>query len=195
MTAARLARSIAAGWLLAACGGDRPAGGAPSSAPVSEARADLPPPAADRSGAPGARPALRDPVELSGTADVGGHAYRFSGLGECQHTADAAIYEVPASMWSARFTDDAGTFSYLNLTLWQPRGAPALQVSLGLTAGGQTFEIATVRGSEMRGSGTGRVEPKGEGGALVVEGQDAGGHAVKLTVDCRRFTEPVAEGG
>jgi hypothetical protein len=186
---------IAAGLTLAACGGDRSADGAPGATPGSSAGADAAPVAVDPAAAPGKRPALRDPVELTATAEAGGQSFRFSGLGECQHTADASIYDVPASMWSARFTDDAGKFSYLNLTLWQPRSAPSLQVSLGMTGGGQTSEIATVKGAEVRGAGTGRVEPKGEGGALLVEGKDAAGHEVHLTVDCSRFTEPVAEGG
>jgi hypothetical protein len=41
----------------------------------------------------------------------------------------------------------------------------------------------------------GRVEPKGEGGTLIVDGRDANGRAVHLAVECSRFTEPVAEGG
>jgi hypothetical protein len=132
---------------------------------------------------------------LIATADVGGARYQFSGPGECQHTTDASIYEVPATMWSARFSDEDGKFSYLNLTLWQPKAAAAIQMSLGMTAAGKTYEIATVKGSQLRGSGTVRIEPKGEGGALVVDGRDASEHAVRLTVHCSRFTEPVAEGG
>jgi hypothetical protein len=190
--------TIPACLLLVACGGDRPAGGAPGSSGVpapavnapAASSAETPPSPAPRGGIP-----LRDPVQLTATADVDGNHYQFSGLGECQHTADASIYEVPASMWSARFSDEAGKFTYLNLTLWQPKAAPAVQVSLGLTGAGETSEIATVKGSQLRGSGTGRIEPKGEGGALIVEGRDANGQAVRLTVDCSRFTEPVAEGG
>jgi hypothetical protein len=188
-----MTRTVTIGLFLAGCGGgEHSSGGAPDTGPA--ARRDAAP-AAGTAPVTHERPPLRDPVPLSATADVGGRTYRFSGLGECQHTADASIYEVPASMWSARFTDDAGAFTYLNLTLWQPKGAPGLQVSLGLTGGGQSSELATVTGAELHGSGTGRVEPKGEGGALVVEGQDAAGRGVKLRVDCSRFTEPVAEGG
>ncbi len=195
MTASQFVRVLTACLVLGGCGGgERPEGGASGSA--TGERAGAQPSTADRQAlASGGRAALRDPVQLSATADIGGTSYRFAGLGECQHTADASIYEVPASMWSARFTDEAGKLSHLNLTIWQPKGAPSLQVSLGLTAGGETSELATVQGAELRGAGTGRVEPKGNGGALIVEGRDAAGRAVKLTVDCSRFTEPVAEGG
>lgn len=196
MIASLSAWTIPACLLVAACGrGDRPPAGTPGSSTAAAGSAETTASAAPASPAPSARLPLRDPVQLTATADVGSARYQFSGLGECQHTTDASIYDVPASMWSARFTDEAGKFTYLNLTLWQPKAAAAVQVSLGLTVAGKTSEIATVKGSQIRGSGTGRIEPKGEGGALIVDGKDANGHAVRLTVDCSRFTEPVAEGG
>jgi hypothetical protein len=196
MIALRSAWTIPACLLLAACGrGDRPPAGTSGSSASPAGSAEPAPPETPPSLAPSARLPLRDPVQLIATADIDGAKYQFSGLGECQHTADASIYEVPASMWSARFTDETGKFTYLNLTLWQPKAAPAVQVSLGLTGAGETSEIATVQGSQIRGSGTGRIEPKGESGALIVDGRDAKGRAVHLTVDCSRFTEPLAEGG
>ena len=196
MIASRSVWTIPACLLLAACGrGERHSAGAPSSSAPPAGSAEAPPSEAPASPPPTARLPLRDPVQLTATADAGGARYQFSGLGECQHTSDASIYEVPASMWSARFSDEAGKFTYLNLTLWQPKAAAAIQVSLDMTGAGETYEIATVKGSQLRGSGTGRIEPKGEGGALIVDGRDASGQPVRLTVDCSRFTEPVAEGG
>jgi hypothetical protein len=194
--ASRSAWTFPACLLLAACGrGDRPPAGTPGSSGSPAGSVQTPASETPASLAPSARLPLRDPVQLTATAEVDGDRNQFSGLGECQHTTDASIYEVPASMWSARFTDEDGKLTYLNLTLWQPKGAAAVQVSLGLTGAGETSEIATVKGSPFRGSGAGRIEPKGEGGTLIVEGRDANGHAVRLTVDCSRFTEPVAEGG
>jgi hypothetical protein len=193
VTALRCTVTMLASLLLPACGGaERP--GATARSDSADASAS-PGGAGEVSPAPTDRPPLRDPVPLQATADVDGTRYRYSGVGECQHTEDASIYQVPASMWSARFTDEAGSLTYLNLTLWRPKGTAGVQVSLALTGGGETSRISTVRGAEVHGSGSGRVEPKGEGGSLVVDGRDAGGHGVKLTVDCSRFTEPVAEGG
>jgi hypothetical protein len=163
MIALRSAWTFPACLLLAACGrGDRPAAGASGSSAPPAVSGETPPPETPDSAAPSARLPLRDPVQLTAAADIGGDRYQFSGLGECQHTADASIYEVPASMWSARFTDEGGKFTYLNLTLWQPKADPAVQVSLGLTGAGENSEIATVKGSQVRGSGAGRIEPKGE---------------------------------
>jgi hypothetical protein len=196
MLASPSAWTIAACLLLAACGrGDRPSAATSGSSTPAAGSAEPAPPEAPVSATPSDRLPLRDPVQLSAAAEVDGAKYQFSGVGECQHTADASIYEVPASMWSARFSDEPGKLSYLNLTLWRPKAAPAVQVSLGLTGSGETSEIATVKGSPVRGSGAGRIEPKGEGGTLIVDGRDANGRAVHLTVDCSRFTEPVAEGG
>lgn len=194
------AGSLLTSVVVVACGGgahDRDTSSSPAGqAPAGEAPATEAPPAGarDASGA-GGRPALRDPVPMSATAEVDGHRHTFSGQGECQHTSDASIYQVPAALWSARFTD-AGSFSYLNLTLWQPKGSTAFQVSLALTAGKETTEIATVEGGPKQGSATAaRVTPAGGGGTFTIEGRDAHGHQTTLTVECSRFTEPVAEGG
>jgi hypothetical protein len=189
--------TLAAALLLAACGGgDRPPAGdagagaaTPGSAPAS-AGAEGSGAASTTAGRP-----LRDPVQLTVTADVDGARSTYSGLGECHHTTDASIYDVPASMWSANADAASGDLRYVNLTLWQPKATGEMQVSLGLTAGGATHEIATVKGADPKGTGTGRVDPSGAGGSMHVEGKDADGRSVRLTIECTRWTEPVAEGG
>ena len=98
-------------------------------------------------------------------------------------------------MWSSAIDTESGDLRYLNLTLWQPKAGGDVQVSLGVTLGETTHQIATVKGADTRGSGTGRVAPKGQGGTLTVEGSDAEGRPVRVVVDCTTFTEPVAEGG
>jgi hypothetical protein len=129
------------------------------------------------------------------TVEVGGAKAEYIGPGECHHTEDASIYEVPASMWSAHVVSESGQLRDLNLTLWQPKGAAEVQVSLGLTIGARSHDLTTVKGGEVKGSGTGRVNPKGAGGSMRVDGKSADGASVRLTVDCERWTEPVAEGG
>ena len=194
------AGSLLTAGVVVACGGgahDRDTSSSPvGQAPAAEAPATGASPSGAREGsAAGGRPALRDPVPMSATAEVDGQRYTFSGQGECQHTTDASIYQVPAALWTARFTDGK-SFSYLNLTLWQPKGSTAFQVSLALTAGKETAEIATVEGGPKQGSATtARVTPTGGGGTFTIEGRDAHGHHTTLTVECTRFTEPVAEGG
>ena len=180
--------AMAAGLLLTiGCSGEhRPASGGGDSPPSA-----APSPSASAS----SRSPLRDPVQLSVTAAAGGKTASFSGLGECHHTTDASIYDVPANMWSSSIDTESGDLRYLNLTLWQPKAGGDVQVSLGVTLGETTHQIATVKGADIRGSGTGRVAPKGQGGTLTVEGSDAEGRPVRVTVDCTTFTEPVAEGG
>ncbi len=184
--------------LLTACGGgDRPPAGAPGSG---EALSGSAPSASggDASAPPAPAPAprpLRDPVQLTVTAEVDGARSAFSGLGECHHTTEASIYGVPASMWSAHADTESGDLRSVNLTLWQPGASGEIQVSLALTTGGRTHEIATVKGADFQGTGSGRVEPSGAGGSMHVEGKDAEGRGVRLTVECSRWTEPVAEGG
>jgi hypothetical protein len=186
---------LIAAVLLAACGrNDRPPSGDASSGGASSGSA----PAGRDASAPAptmSSPPLRDPVQLTITADVDGSRSTYSGLGECHHTTEASIYEVPASMWSAAVAAESGDLRYVNLTLWQPKATGEMQVSLGLTAGGRTHEIATVKGADPKGAGSGRVEASGGGGSMHVDGKDADGRSVRLSVECSRWTEPVAEGG
>ena len=188
----RLVRGVAMCWLVTACGGDRARGD--SSAPADSAGASR------AAGAPARAPAgaggeLRDPVPMTVAVEVDGANATYTGQGECHHTADASIYEVPAHMWSAHAVSESGELRYLNLTLWQPKGAGQMQVSLALTVGERSHDIATVKGAEVKGSGTGRADPKGAGGSMRVDGKAADGATVRLTVECERWTEPVAEGG
>jgi hypothetical protein len=138
---------------------------------------------------------LRNPVPVKVSAEIGGRTATYTGQGECTHTTDASIYDAPATQWAAHVAEDSGDLRYLNLTLWQPKGAAALQVSLALRIGDRSSDLATVTGAPTKGSGTGQAAAQGAGGTLRVEGKDAEGAAVRLTVECERWTEPVAEGG
>ena len=180
--------------LLGACGaGDR----APASGSAGRAdSADVTAAGADAAPAPASGGALlRNPVPVKVTAEVGGRTAAYTGQGECTHTTDASIYDVPATQWAAHVADQSGDLRYLNLTLWQPKGVSALQVSLALRIEDHTSDIATVTGAPTKGSGTGQAAASGAGGTLRVEGKDADGAAVRLIVQCERWTEPVAEGG
>ena len=180
--------------LLGGCGREgRPAGGPAGRGAPSDSAASAAGATAAR--AAGGHAALRDPVALKVIAEVDGKRATYDGLGECTHTRDASIYDVPATMWSARVGAESGELRSLTLTLWQPEGAADLQVSLGVTLGDRSLDIATVKGAPLKGSGTGQAEPKGAGGLLQVEGTGADGGAIRVKVECERWTEPVAEGG
>ena len=180
--------------MLVACGRGGGTSGEASAARGREPDRASAPDASARS-APGGSAELRDPVPLKVTAEVGGRRAAYTGMGECHHTTDASIYDVPATMWSAHVTAQSGDLSYLNLTLWQPKGSSDTQVTLNIALGGESHDVATVKGSSPKGSGSGRADAKGGGGSLRVEGKDAGGSVVHVSVECERWTEPVAEGG
>ncbi|HUR95680.1 MAG TPA: hypothetical protein VMY76_13940 [Gemmatimonadales bacterium] len=179
----------------AACGGrERPSSG--GDAAGSGSPADVPASRSAEARAPVAtRSPIRDPVQVKVNADVDGSRGTYSGLGECQYTSEASIFQVPAALWRASVEAETGQLRSVNLTLWQPKGSDEMQVSLTLANTGGTYSIATVKGAELKGSGNGRVEPSGAGGTIRVEGKDADGHSIRVVLECARWTEPVAEGG
>jgi hypothetical protein len=180
--------------LLAACGGDAPPRADAGSGGDADADA----------GAGSAAPAVqvsggsRGEVPLTIDATVGGRRLQARGTGECQHTADASIYDVPAALWRASWSADGegdDGLRHLNLTLWEPQGGGATQITLSLQVGETSHRIGTVPKGTVEGKGTASVERAGEGGGLAVEGETGEGTPLRLTVRCERFTVPVAEGG
>jgi hypothetical protein len=178
-----------------ACG-DTPRSGAgttrsdaPAAAPEAAARRRVATPPASQN-VPGHE---TGPIEI--VAVVAGRKASVRGAGECNHTEDASIYEVPATLWRAGYQGAEGTeIQDLNLTLWQPKTGGD-QFTVALQLGGETHQIATVKGGTLVGSCTATMRSEGAGGTFVVQGKDENGGALQLTVKCDRFTEPVAEGG
>jgi hypothetical protein len=156
-------------------------------------------PAAPRRGAgvpaAGSEASGRETVPIEIVAVVAGRKAAVRGVGECNHTEEASIYEVPATLWRVGYQAAEGAeIQDLNLTLWQPKTGGD-QFTIALQLGGETHQIATVKGGALAGSGSATVRPDGTGGTFVVQGKDEKGVALQLTVTCDRFTEPVAEGG
>jgi len=133
-------------------------------------------------------------VPLQAAGSLAGKSVAFSGRGECHQSGDASIYGVPAAMYHASFSGGTSGLERVNLTLWQPKAGGPMQMTFAADAGRTHFEIGTVKGGRLTGSGTGRVDRQGAGGALVVQGQTASGAAVQLTVTCSRFTAPEDNG-
>ena len=176
----------AAAVLFAACSDSAPPEGA--EAPGS-ARASMPASGPASGG-------LRDPVQLSVDVRGPGGRHLASGPGECQHTAEASIYGVPAELWRASFeAGESEDLNGVNLTLWQPKAGGAMQVNLSLRGTGGQRSIATVEGGTISGRATASARREGEAGILSVNGEDEAGTPVEVTIRCERVTVPVAEGG
>jgi hypothetical protein len=135
-------------------------------------------------------------VRLEITAEVRGKSYRAAGPGQCEHTIDASIYQVPAALWTARYSgEETAGLERVNLTIWEPKAGGAAQVSLALRTGEQEHQIATVQGGQREGKGSAVVRQSGRAGTLTVEGESGEGIPVRVTVSCPSFTAPIAEGG
>jgi hypothetical protein len=134
-------------------------------------------------------------VEMEVRATVSGRTVSATGFGTCEHASEASIHGRPAALWTARWSGEPGIgFRHLNLAFWEPVGG-APEVNLALDIGSGTHELATVQGAPPKGSGTATREVGTSGGTLVVEGTDAGGRSLRVSVRCARFDQLVAEGG
>jgi len=113
---------------------------------------------------------------------------------KCGYEPNATIFDKPAEMWTAQ--SDRTTTSYLNLSVWKLKSGEPMQFNLGVQAGGPDFhEISTVAGGTTKGSGTATITSLDTGGVIAIDGTDASGAAVRLSVKCARFDPIVEEGG
>ena len=174
-------RTIAVGALVACSGGGDTARGSAA-------------PEGDATEAAQSESFSRGTVPMTIVAKVADKTYRASGLGECASSADASIYEVPATLWHAIYEGGSDP-RHVNLTVWRPKSGGGDMVGLSILLGDATHRIATVKGGTITGSGTPKVAPAGQGGTLAVTGVDEHGDAVEISVSCERFDEVVAEGG
>ncbi len=174
-------RTIGVGALVACSGGGETPRGSAAATPNASAPAQ-------------SESFSRGTVPMTIVAKVADKTYRARGLGECASSADASIYQVPATLWHAIY--EAGSDPrHVNLTVWRPKSGGGDMVGLSILLGDATHKIATVKGGTMAGSGTPKVVPAGQGGTLAVTGVDEHGDAVEISVKCERFDEVVAEGG
>ena len=182
---------LLATWTATGCGGASDSGDSDrSSANPADVASPGSPAGAARAGAP-----LRDPVRVTITAKIGTRDLRGSGWGECQHAAEASIYEKAAEMWRVSFDAPTERLGRVDLTVWRPKLARSAQASLHVEAYGKSYAVATVEGATLVGRGAATAYNKGSGGLLAVDGQDSTGTVVKVMVECERLTDAVAEGG
>lgn len=135
-----------------------------------------------------------DPGQIAAKAEVASGRYEMTGTGECVHSADVTIFEKPAAMWHATVTHPSNPLSQVIVTLWQPQGSSRMEVSLSLQAALNEYDLSTVEGAEIRGSAVARVEPRGAGATLLIDGRTGSGHPITVSVACPAFGEPEANG-
>ena len=115
-------------------------------------------------------------------------------VSKCGYEPNASIFDKPAEMWTAQSERSEGP--YLNLAAWKLKSGEPVQFNLGVESGGADLrEISTVVGGATKGTGTATITPQGAGGVIAIDGTDASGAALKLTITCARFDPIVAEGG
>lgn len=136
-----------------------------------------------------------DSVPIVIAADIDGDERRARGNGSCSHAEQAYIRGVPSQMWQVQYRGGDGEISHLNLTIWRPEGGGVDQVSFSAQTESGSHRIDTVVGSDVTGSGAVMLRPDGEGIRVTLDGRDADGRPVRLTISCARVTPAIAEGG
>jgi hypothetical protein len=126
---------------------------------------------------------------------IGNKKYQSSGNGTCRHTPDASIGDVSASVWTVQFEGPgAAGLARLNLELRRPKDGSAEQLTLALeTKKSGTHRIET-GGEENEGEGTVAILPNGPGARFEINGKDARGKRIQITIDCPAFTPAEEEG-
>lgn len=145
-------------------------------------------------GDPNAGGAIQAPVTID--AKLGGQRYQASGNGECKHAAEASIRGVSAALWTVEYSGaKGGSISQLNLTLWRPKDGGDDQLSLLVETKGGTHRIQMDPEGKNAGEGSVAILPNGPGGRFEINGKDASGKELHITIDCPAFAGVVSEGG
>jgi hypothetical protein len=133
----------------------------------------------------------RETVPVTVSLKLGGSSYASSAAGSCTHAPTASIYGTLSEMWSVRQQDGGRS---VQLTMW--RSKKDGEETFNLSVNDKTdFQISTVRGGQVSGTGTIKLQPSGKGGTFTLDGKTKGGEAVSGTISCAAFTAAVAEGG
>ena len=143
---------------------------------------------------PGQSPATGSEVSIM--ARLGSKSYTASVRGSCKHESSASIYDLPAALWMVEAEGTEGSqVRRLNLTLWRPKNGSADQISLSLDAGSSSTRIDLNPRNKPVGSATIQLQPEGSGGKFELEGKNAKGTPISLTISCPRFEGIEAAGG
>lgn len=129
------------------------------------------------------------PVNVS--LKTGAATYSSNAPGTCSHAPTASIYGVLSEMWTVSQNAEGRS---AQLTLWRSQKDAAETFSLSLNDK-KSLTISTVRGGQISGSGTVKLEPSGKGGTFTIDAKTASGETVTGTIGCPAFTPATAEGG
>jgi hypothetical protein len=126
---------------------------------------------------------------------IGGKKYQASGAGTCRHTPDAPFREGSASVWTVQYRDsDEGDLERLSLRLQRPKDGSPDQLRLSLeTRKSGSHRIETGGEGKDKGEGTVAILPNGPGGRLEINGKDARGKPIQITIDCPAFAPAEAD--
>lgn len=150
---------------------------------------------AQAAGGRGARPNptahLESPLKLSLT--VGGQVYDVSGTGRCTHSPDAAQFRRLGATWTAEIKPEATTgLRSFGLTVWRFNDAAEKPMfTLFMAIDRAQRRISTMETEAGNGTGTVKVTPQGSGGRFEIDGQTKDGVAIRGTIDCERFGDPM----
>jgi hypothetical protein len=123
---------------------------------------------------------------------IAGKKYQVSGDGTCRHTPDVAVGEASASVWTVRYQKSGeDDLEGLNLRLQRPKDGSPDQLSLSLeTRKTGSHRIETGGGGKDQGEAKVAILPNGPGGRLEINGKDARGKRIQITIDCPAFAPP-----
>jgi hypothetical protein len=128
-------------------------------------------------------------VPLHVQLSVGGQRFDYRGPGTCERTRNAFVYELPASRWVVRHTEQN---RHVHLVLWRPHRRPGDLIAMTVRIGDRVHRVNTVRTktrSEALGSGQVTFVPRDGGGTFAVRATSDGGESIAGTITCGTFTE------
>ncbi len=83
----------------------------------------------------------------------------------------------------------------LNLTLWRPKDGDSDQLSFSLETKSGSHRIETGGPGQTAGEGAVTILPSGPGGRLEINGKEANGKPIQVTIDCSAFADVASDGG
>jgi hypothetical protein len=133
---------------------------------------------------------VKIPIQVS--LKIGSEAFESSAAGKCTYAPKASIYNVISELRSVELSADGRS---THLTWWHPLDGSADMMNLSLTSASGSHDVSTVKGGQVKGSGTVKFEKSGNGGTFTVGAKTARNVAIAGTIKCDSFAPHIAEGG